>query len=1251
MKLHLGVADEHTKARSRLRLKKRVYIIPFVKFIVDILQFFRINVNQFGDVESVEARDRSSSSSKAGADMDESDDFSDSNSSSDSDDSCNECTEGEGDEGDGKGGGEVQAGAGDSDTEDGDNGSISLAIGTLKSKNIANMTRLAARYRAKAKKESYVANFKCNMKQTSSPVTMFVNRSSTDQPTLSRKYDAHELHGLLCAIQNHIRTVVMHDDAATINGFIQRRHRIPRLHDPIKMTIDSVIHLDSSEMSPANPTTNMIDKTQLKFENLRAENNKDTPDAERLQTRYNEYVGQVSQRLKGKNGRIVGTMMGKRMPCGMRAVVVGDSSLEADQVGVPIGFKPFLIASDTVKRGDSLREMRWANLAPYLHARTIHGGVVWKREGDAHLASHLASHLEELLEEHGELHLERPMEDGDPIIVNRQPSLHHYSLLQHRVRFHNGNTICLPPEICAPYNADFDGDEMNMYVGRPVDCRNLGVSNNILMKQTGLPVAGVMQDGILGNALMTSPHRSFELPRCVMQNLMNAAPAMLELFDADDCDCGLKNIVPTVLKKLGVTVTARNKSMPLTSRHLGASEGGILHQASTQVDGKTMLKLLSTLQKVGTKFVDMVGHSISIEDLMRSKRRAAGAPGDVEAAILEDDDNPFVQMVKFGSKGSMANLLQMVVCLGEQSLPTQREIIPNGQTFISASFLDGLGSTDLFLHSASARVVLIVKPTLIPVPGMILKKMAKNFGELLVTTKAGCVVYNTNGRVVSFDAGVFDVTRQRSCPAHLGCGGRPAGPEDGLPVDIGVLVEIVKQRSYGPEIAAAAAASAAAEAAAAAASGGLLDVGVSLSGLSEELRWPAGTAEAIVRACAAEFPDCSFEQLHVLSALIARDAAAARGSEGRLIGMHLAQLLSQIITQMCMDSHRSAGRVGSMLGESIHDLRRLFFNSGTVSHLYVDGSVDHARARALVQVKLRDIVISNGDATTVYVLPPKLWLQGGQEASEWFEGALSTSDHDAEDSMLVVDSIGVRNIRGLMESIDATLDLEHSWRGRYIVMKFQNSAWRDAWVSSCAREDQENCLHSGVLALRFPKPPGAKQFNSVVCGLPGVFEYDEVTRKLHVTRGRTAHALSEICFRDLIRLDERVICDEPDAIVAVMGIEAARSSLYNRLCDAYVDHRVCRTHLHLVCDIMAVTGSVQSVTRMICAPTNFLSACAHAQPLKVLFEGAISDYTDDLKMQSSRLAMGQHTMRPIHVSGQQQQQQQQQLSDDDDMMI
>ena len=104
--------------------------------------------------------------------------------------------------------------------------------------------------------------------------------------------------------------------------------------------------------------------------------------------------------------------------------------------------------------------------------------------------------------------VERCLQDGDFVLFNRQPTLHRMSMMGHRVRILPYNTFRLNLSVCTPYNADFDGDEMNMHV--PQSYQSLAeikhiahVSKQIITPKNNAPVMGIVQDSLLGIYLFT----------------------------------------------------------------------------------------------------------------------------------------------------------------------------------------------------------------------------------------------------------------------------------------------------------------------------------------------------------------------------------------------------------------------------------------------------------------------------------------------------------------------------------------------------------------------------------------------------------------------------------------------------------------------------------------------------------------------------------------------------------------------------
>ena len=151
--------------------------------------------------------------------------------------------------------------------------------------------------------------------------------------------------------------------------------------------------------------------------------------------------------------------MGKRVDFSARTVITPDPNLDLDQLGVPISIAMGLTVPETVT----------AQNIDVLRALVEHGPSVWP--GAKYIIRHDERQIDlAMLRNRSDVHLEigykveRHLQDGDHVLFNRQPSLHKMSIMGHRVKVLPYQTFRLNLSVTTPYNADFDGDEMNMHV-------------------------------------------------------------------------------------------------------------------------------------------------------------------------------------------------------------------------------------------------------------------------------------------------------------------------------------------------------------------------------------------------------------------------------------------------------------------------------------------------------------------------------------------------------------------------------------------------------------------------------------------------------------------------------------------------------------------------------------------------------------------------------------------------------------------
>lgn len=219
----------------------------------------------------------------------------------------------------------------------------------------------------------------------------------------------------------------------------------------------------------------------------------------------NEKICGLVQRLTGKKGRFRGNLSGKRVDFSSRTVITPDPNLNIDQVGVPLHIAKILTYGEQVT--DRNLEILKKKI---LNGPRNHPGAnyIQKKEG---LKLYLGYGNREKTASKlsiGDI-VERHMETGDIVLFNRQPSLHRISVMSHKVVVMNNSTFRFNPCVCLPYNADFDGDEMNIHFPQTEEAKAeaenlLNVVENITSPRGGQIVISPLQDMITALYLFTS---------------------------------------------------------------------------------------------------------------------------------------------------------------------------------------------------------------------------------------------------------------------------------------------------------------------------------------------------------------------------------------------------------------------------------------------------------------------------------------------------------------------------------------------------------------------------------------------------------------------------------------------------------------------------------------------------------------------------------------------------------------------------
>lgn len=438
----------------------------------------------------------------------------------------------------------------------------------------------------------------------------------------------------------------------------------------------------------------------------------------------------ITNRIKSKQGRIRKNLAGKRTNFSARTVISPDSMLKLNQVGVPNIMAKKLTIPERVTEWNMKYLKEFVDKGPEEYP-----GANYVIRPDGKKKRITDETREALLEELQPGYLvERHLMDGDVVIFNRQPSLHRMSMMCHRVKVLPYKTLRLNPAVCHPYNADFDGDEMNLHVPQTEESRAeaeilMEVQTQIISPRYGLSVIGCLQDAIAGNYLLTkemefTKDEAISLLASIGVNdfseiynktKVSGKEVFSVLLPEDfNFDGESKDRKPVKIKKGLLIEGHMDKAL------LGHGAGMLLRQYHKQYGQKATLELVGNIFRLGVKVLFRRGFTTLISDsdlpenavkdiqkiINQSEKDVAKLiekfeqgkleplPGrtkkeTLEAKIIEllnktrdnagkvvakyaKKDNHFLVMTQSGARGNPLNLAQVASCVGQQALRGKR---------------------------------------------------------------------------------------------------------------------------------------------------------------------------------------------------------------------------------------------------------------------------------------------------------------------------------------------------------------------------------------------------------------------------------------------------------------------------------------------------------------------------------------------------------------------------------------------------
>ena len=445
--------------------------------------------------------------------------------------------------------------------------------------------------------------------------------------------------------------------------------------------------------------------------------------------RSGQVLKTLTDRIKSKEGRIRHNLAGKRTNFSARTVVSPDPMLKINEVGVPQEMANNLTVPERVTEWNFSYLKKFVENGPKKYP-----GANYIIRPDGKRKTITDETKEEILEEFAVgFVVERHLIDGDIALFNRQPSLHRMSMMCHQVKVLPGRTLRLNPLVCNPYNADFDGDEMNLHIPQTEESRAeaevlMLVQTQIISPRYGLSVVGCIQDAITGNFLITSDDNFTREEAIDMlyqagvndfsklsENKKITGAELFSLLLPSGFDFVGKDKSGTMVK----IVNGILKSGVMDKSNLGQESGLMLRNIFEQYGDAFTADLLEKIAKLGVAILLKKGFSVGIGDIdiVEKTRDDVKAvldkaeekidhlikeskdgtlellPGlslaeTLELRILEvlnnvrNDSGDIVMkevkesgiltMAKCGSRGNILNIAQMTAVVGQQALRGKR---------------------------------------------------------------------------------------------------------------------------------------------------------------------------------------------------------------------------------------------------------------------------------------------------------------------------------------------------------------------------------------------------------------------------------------------------------------------------------------------------------------------------------------------------------------------------------------------------
>ena len=513
----------------------------------------------------------------------------------------------------------------------------------------------------------------------------------------------------------------------------------------------------------------------------------------------------ITERIKGKEGRIRANLAGKRVNYSARTVISPDPYLKINEIGIPYEVAEIITVAESVTTNnlEYMKELVKKG-KEYPGANYIIRTDGKRKKITEELKEEICAELQP------GYRIERHLRDGDIVLFNRHPTLHKQGLMAHYVKVLPDKTFRLHPAAAAPYNADYDGDEMNIHSPQTEEAISeakilLDINNNIISSKNNVNLVGTIADAVTGAYLLGKDN-------------LNKDEADQLLFSANifnnqkNKTINGRDIFSQIIPR-GSSIKIPDKIT--SSSSFGAEDGAMVKILDREFGRRVAIEAINKAFIVGTQYLTRKGYTLSLQDLNVSQKvkdlteeivkkaekktieiiesyeneRLESMPGQTaeetrETKILQilnevrtevgeivreyfPTDGNVNKMITPGAAGSILNITQIGCCVGQQALWGKRigfgytdrtlsffkkgDLSSQAKGFIKDSFLKGLNPSEFFFGAITGRDSLMDTALRTPKSGYLYRRLVYALQDLKVEYDK--TVRDASGRIVQLKYG------------------------------------------------------------------------------------------------------------------------------------------------------------------------------------------------------------------------------------------------------------------------------------------------------------------------------------------------------------------------------------------------------------------------------------------------------------------------------------------------------------------